>query len=68
MDEVWLGFEHGFGYSTLMRLRWRTKWVCDGEKSAATGGRLGEDLNGFAMERHLLGVTYIIRDIKFINL
>jgi len=46
MDEVWLGFEHGFGYSTLIRrvLRWRTGLLCDGETSAATGGRFGADL------------------------
>jgi len=43
MDAVWLGFEHGFGYSTLMRLSWRTKWLCDGGTSAA-GSRLGADL------------------------
>ena len=40
MGAVELGFEHGFGYSTLMRLRWRTKWLCYGETSAATVGRL----------------------------
>ena len=77
MDAVVLGFEHGFGFSTLLLrdavgaqngfamerrrlrqlgdfnfstlmrrvLRWRTKWLCDGETSAATGGRLGADLN-----------------------
>ncbi len=39
MGLVELGFEHGLGYSTLMRLRWRTKWLCDGETSAATVGR-----------------------------